>query len=675
MTRTDNRRQATGTWQRVLANVARCLLPVVCYLFSAPSFADEVKTASVGEYLGELERLRIIDRATGTREVLEGNLQRAEELLAAGDPRGAAVILYGIVESPRFTDFSDFPEYQNAEYDLGVALAASGAHASGMEYLERVLRRGSSGLYFAAAHRRAVDIAIETRRYAEILARLDGVKLNEPLPVEASGERAYLRARVAYDRKQFPAAEGELVKVSRRSRLYTAALYLRGVIRARKTDVSGAQDAFCEIAQTPDTDRYTFYVDDRYFTLKDLARLGLGRLAHEERRYDDAYYHYFQIPDDSERLAEALFEAAWSMYQKRELRTARDLVKELVADFPDSYLVPEAMLLAGYVELADCKFAEASRAFDDVVRVLGPVYDTAVAIQRSPARRGLVVTRALERERARKEDPASVSARKAPRSGEARVLALLRLDPEFVRLNEAAAGLRRDAGDATFVVSAWRKLAGRIGRAGAGGVAPVASASPEEEDARKAAELLEDVRRLRQELRREVAAVTDASRARRIAPAAAAARLGELDQADQKLADLESRSADAVEASDATLVARADPRLRAMVEADLQRAAELSEAATAFQDRMDAEAERLSNAALKKVITELRRVLDKAKLGKVDSVIGQKRLLEIEVEDLAQGRYPAELYERLVEEGQIGDDEEFWPPEEEVWKDEYEGFR
>jgi hypothetical protein len=90
---------------------------------------------------------------------------------------------------------------------------------------------------------------------------------------------------------------------------------------------------------------------------------------------------------------------------------------------------------------------------------------------------------------------------------------------------------------------------------------------------------------------------------------------------------------------------------------------------------MAVESQAMAAKALKKLVTDLRRVLDKGKLGKVDSVIGEKRLLEIEVEDLAQGRFPAELYERLVEEGQIGDDEEYWPREEEYWKDEYEGYR
>ncbi len=78
---------------------------------------------------------------------------------------------------------------------------------------------------------------------------------------------------------------------------------------------------------------------------------------------------------------------------------------------------------------------------------------------------------------------------------------------------------------------------------------------------------------------------------------------------------------------------------------------------------------------MERLYRDTRRVLDKANLGKIDAVIGQKRALDIEVSDLAAGRFPAELHGRLWEQGLIGDDEEFWPFEGEYWKDEYEGFR
>ena len=153
----------------------------------------------------------------------------------------------------------------------------------------------------------------------------------------------------------------------------------------------------CEIAQTPDDDKFTFVVDDRYFTIKDLARLGLGRIAHEASEYDDAYYHYFQIPDDSAYLPEALFEASWSMYQKRELATSRDLVKEFLKEFPSSPLWPEASLLAGYVELADCKFDDSQKWYDNLVAKLQPIVDTMAKVKKDPGLRKQLFEKAISR--------------------------------------------------------------------------------------------------------------------------------------------------------------------------------------------------------------------------------------------------------------------------------------
>ncbi|HEX5063969.1 MAG TPA: tetratricopeptide repeat protein, partial [Kofleriaceae bacterium] len=314
----------------------------------------EQKSDELAKYFQQLESMKLIDAESGTLETLKRELGIAEELLHSGAYQNAAVALYAIVKSPRYSAFTDFVEYQNAEYDLGVALSRSGSYGAAMDIIEQTLHRGPSAPYWGPAHRRAVDIAIETRDHAGILARIEAIKTTDPIPPSAAGERAYLRGRSAYETGKLADAEAELISISRKSRLYSSAVYLRGVIRARRGQYKEAAEAMCEIAATPDTDKITFVVDDRYFTVKDLARLGLGRIAHEQSEYDDAYYHYFQIPEDSTYLPDALFEAAWSMYQKRELATSRDLVKEFLKEFPSSPLWPEASLLAGYVELADC---------------------------------------------------------------------------------------------------------------------------------------------------------------------------------------------------------------------------------------------------------------------------------------------------------------------------------
>ena len=660
---------------------AASLLCAAALLHAAPAAGQEPPAgeqaspgagdAPIARYFDELERAGLIDVSTGTERSLEAELGRAEGLLRDGAPLEAAVALHAIVHSPRFRDFSGSIEYQNAEYYLGVALARAGAYGAALDALDRVLARGPDAPYFAPGHRRAVDIAIETRDYRGVLDRISRAGGKAP-PVEAAGERAYLRARVAYAAGELEAAERELESISRKSRLYSSALYLRGVIRTRRGELAGAAEAMCEIAGTPDQDRFTFVVDERYFTIKDLARLGLGRIAHEVGDYDDAYYHYFQIPDDSDRLPEALFEAAWSMYQKRELATARDLVGELLAAFPDSPLRPEAELLRGYVELADCEFDQAQRDYDRVIAELGPVVAEMERIRKNPAARSRLFDRALARWRAEREAPD----RRVPVRLDTpadRVLALLRLDPEFVRLHEAVSGVRRAAGEAPHVVQAWRQLAGRMTDTRVAKVA--AEKTFEQEEAAAAGELHQDVARLAEEVTRARAELRRGVRAGTIGREAAAEEEARLRRLAGEVAALTRRTAAASEAADRSLSGRPAAGLGGLVATDLAAARRLEAASTRLADELGRAADALARRALDDLYRRTRQVLDKAKLGKIDAVIGQKRRLEIEVQDLASGRFPAELHGGLWEAGLIGDDEEYWPFEGEFWADEYEGWR
>jgi tetratricopeptide (TPR) repeat protein len=629
------------------------------------------EASTIARYYQELESTGLIDVETGTKDLLSIELGKAEKLLREGAFVDSSVALYGIVESPRFTDFDDLVEYQNAEYLLGVALASAGAYDSALSYLLRAISRGPSSMYFAPAHRRAIDIGIETKDYEKVLGLLEGNRLNEPLPPGPVGERAYLRARIAYTTGEFDKAEGELVRISRKSRLYSSELYLRGVIRTRKGQFKDAADALCEIVDTPDDDVYTFVVDDRYFTIKDLARLGLGRIAHEAEEYEDAYYHYFQIPDDSERLPEALFEAGWSMYQRRELATARDLVKEFKEIFATSPLIPEARLLAGYIELADCRFDDAMKSYDKLVADLQPIVDEIDKIRKDPDRRAALFDRALVRWRAERSDPDKRLDVKATSKTD-RVLGLLRLDPRFVRLHDAVSGLRRAAGDAPHVVRSWRKLGRRMDNIQ---VKTIAEENFEEEEKRDALVLVEDIRRLRDDVGRSRQQLRRGVRDGTLPKDVAKDESKRLDGLTAEIDKLEEQAESAANDIDDGVGDKAPPGLKPMVKADLKRARDLKVASTKLMEELSTASDAIAQQSIEKLYQETRRVLDKAKLGKIDAVIGQKRRYDIEVQDLAAGRFPEELHGRLWEEGLIGDDEEFWPFQGEFWKDEYEGWR
>jgi tetratricopeptide (TPR) repeat protein len=234
-------------------------------LIASMAYADDTKPAAedqLSKYFTTLEQMKLIDVESGNLETLRRELGVGEQLLRDGAYTNAAVALYAIVKSPRYSAFTDFVEFQNAEYDLAVALSRAGAYGAALEMIDQVLRRGPAAPYWGPAHRRAVDIAIETRDHAGVLARLEAIKTptgdrgsQDPIPVSAAGERAYLRGRAFYDLGKLGDADAELMQISKKSRLYSSAVYLRGVIRARRGQFKESAEAMCEIAGTPASSR------------------------------------------------------------------------------------------------------------------------------------------------------------------------------------------------------------------------------------------------------------------------------------------------------------------------------------------------------------------------------------------------------------------------------------
>ena len=653
---------------------ALCIAPVRAN--AQPAAPAPASSSPLAAYYKALEGAGLLDVNTGDKSSLKRELAAAEALLQGGAPVEAAVALYAIVESPRYEPFHDFVEYQNAEYDLGVALAVMGAPNSAQDILVRVLARGTDATYWGPAHRRMIDLALETRDHARVLARLEATNpANAAIPPSAAGERAYLRARIAYHAGHFADADATFGTINPKSRLYASSLYLRGVIGARQGKYRQAAAALCQAASSADSSALAFVVDDRYYTVKDLARLGLARIAHEQGEYDDAYYHYFQIPTDSARLPEALFEAAWSMYQQRDLKSARDLVREFLHQFPTSPLVPEAKLLAGYVELADCKFDDAHGAYEKLVNELTPVVADLDTLRHDPNRRRELFARAMVswRQLGTAGRATWSTTPVASTDADAVVLSLLDLDPTYVRLHESVDGMTSTAGSAPGVVRTWEGLARQMRSTHVEAVSK--ERSPQAENLSDAESLTRDLDGLAEEAHRSRVELDRARRAGTIAADAAAEEDARLSNLEGRIQDAAARSVDLAGAASKNVAADAPPTLRPLIAEDVRAAASLAAAAGAMSRKLDQAADALAQAALERLYTNTRRVLDKARLGMIDSVIGQKRSLDIDVQDLAAGRFPAELRGRLWSKSMIGDDEEFWPVEDEYWADEYKGWR
>jgi len=595
------------------------MIALLVALFAQPAAATPAPPAGldpVGHFLADLEKAGVLDddKQPATLDRLRAELAGAEDDLVTGNPEVASVRLYKLVESPRYAQFSYAPDYATAELTLARALSRAGAYKSAERYLLRVLARGAAAPQFAPAYRALVDVALETKEEAAILAVLDHAQ-PPSLPRDAAAEHAYLAAKVAYESGDSGRAEGLFGQVDRQSRFYAAALYFRGLIQARRGHFASARANLCEIVEQADQDRFTFFIDGRYFAIKDLAYLALGRIAHEQGKFDDAYYFYFRVPTDSDRLPDALFEASWSMFQKGEYEAARAFLDEFDHDFHTTPLAPDVMLLHAMIDLKSCQFDRVKQTLTTFVATYAPIEARVSALLKDPGQRGALYRQLLSKQ--------SIASPHDP------IAALLKVDPRFYKFTGDILALDREAGTIPNEVAIWDELTARQ------------QGKPGEADATEAVRLVQDVEALR--------------------PLAAGDP--EMEERVGQLADETHRAARLKNVAGGPYAKQAAATLALGAEARKLRA------------RLVAATGLIANQALIELDRRLRDLLRQARLTQIDAIIGKKKKLEIEIEHLRDGRYPADLFATLQLEGLIGDDEEYWPFEGEYWSDEYENYK
>ncbi len=635
---------------------------------TSPPAESAPEVSSLARYYTALAERRLVAPEQGSQSQLADLVVRGQAEVLERRFDDAALTLFEAVESPRFTDFEGSDDFSHAEYLLGDALFQLGAERTAAHYLLRLLSGGPETPFFGPAYRKLVDVALAGAELPHVLEGLEALG-EAGLSEDSLNELRYLRARARYDADELEAADALFAEVGRRSRFYANAQYLRGVIATRGARLADAEGLFCSIATTPDTDRFSFYVDRRYFDVRDLTWLALGRVAHEGGRANDAFYYYFQVPADSRRVAEALFEGAWAMYEGHDAETAVDLLDQLEARFPASPFVDEAMLLRGYIHLDRCEFEEANRLFIRFAETFGPLREEAERILATESRRARIVEELLALEDQGEGAPPPEGGVIERPSARAMLLGLLRVDPTFFRLDAELRAL-----DAEAARSA--RLADQIGAIEVrleGGDAPEAAAPAVDGADDEAASARRELEAARTSLRMLVEQL-DAMRASGATPTQLEPLEADAHALEARLSTLESDLARAIASAGASEAASAgaDRSLEGALREDRR-------AARAFPGRVAAARSRLvgvmnaaSVRALEELVARLGTSLRRARIGRIDAVMGSKRRIEIQIESLSAGRFPPELLDPLRIQGLLRDDEEYWPFEGELWRDEFE---
>ena len=393
------------------------------------------------------------------KEDVAARVAECEVLLGAGRVDEAISRMVEVVEHPQFDLYADTDDGRAAVFRLGDALATAGIYESARGYLRRSIEAkgawDNGGTWARRAVRREVDIALESEEWANIGKDLQGVP--STAPEEVRGEIAYMNGRAQEAAGSPDAALQDYGTVTQSCRFWAQATYLSALIDVEKGNYKDGENLLCKVAD-PKRSATTMpvFADEKFFAVRDLARLGLGRIAHEQGRNDDARYYYYLVPRDSDRLAEALYEGATTRYEKKDYDGARELIDELAALQVHHRYEDEAWVLDAWIDLAQCRFADSDKKLITFLQRYEPVRDTARRI----ADNDVAMQRLLAAVHSG-SDAAGADLGGASPEVTRTIAALVRVDPAYDHIQRRRVVLEREASGSSTRSARWRICSAR----------------------------------------------------------------------------------------------------------------------------------------------------------------------------------------------------------------------
>jgi predicted transcriptional regulator len=604
---------------------------------------------SLADYHAALAQKRLDPSGALGTEQLGHIIEVAETHLSLGRRDEAIAVLSAVVESPRFAPLAELDAGRAAVFLLGDALGRAGAYALAKDYLVRLLRSTKQDGWQRRAVSRLVDLGLESgdpTAFAAVLAGLPSVG------APWAGDVAYLRG-VAEERVNEPArALAAYAQVPQDSRYWAQATYRAGLLEVDRGRLAAGEQLFCRIADPKQTPKVApLFGGNDFFEIRDLSRLALGRVAHEQYRFDDARYYYHLVPGDSDRLPEALYESATARYEAKDYAGAHALIAELEALRRHHAYEDEALILDAYVDLARCEFPRADARLAEFLRRYEPVL--------SALRRLRGDGRAL-RALLGAEEPALASELGGSREVTDMIRSSIRVDSDYGTVTRQIADLDRELGG---LAAARTEIADLSAALRGGGVVGRAAAPLADSQSDRLSRLDEQAAAVRRLLR-------DTAAGGRLPQNEIAAIRRELGAVEAEAAGLRERVTAAAPVAGAAGSGQSLPELLGR---DAALVGELEQALRAKRDVLATHQEALAGDALARLDLRLSRLVRRARAGRIETVLGRKRALELEVEALSQGFLPQGAVDSLDAARYLSDDEEYWPFDGEDWEDEYIG--
>lgn len=291
---------------------------------------------------------------------LMGQLPRANDLVNRGANMEAARI---------YLEFLDFgpdrgsSEWYDATFGLAKALVQEGVYSGATTPVLDILMEGADRRHFDETFRMLMVLTRNINFQPPLLEELTQFNISNK-SARFQEQFNYYMGKFFFDYSRMDLALEYLNKLPRTAQEYPESRYLAGVAQLdpEVNDIPGALRNFeaailaAEAAPGGNED------------VLQMGYLALARVFFEVGFYDVALFYYQQIPRESSRHADAVFESAWSYFMKNDFERALGAFHSLHSPFYDQRYYPELYILEATVYLNLCKFPKSHRSLAEFNR-------------------------------------------------------------------------------------------------------------------------------------------------------------------------------------------------------------------------------------------------------------------------------------------------------------------
>lgn len=348
-------------------------------LAPAPAPAEDGETQAERE-----ERERLEAERERIRQELEEEQRREEEAERQAQERERAanrvlpsadedVEAGNNMEAARqYLEFLDMePEHggehwYRATFGLAKALVQEGIFSGAANPLLEVLMIGPEGPEFQEAFGMLETMTREIGFQPPMLEDMTTFYLGDTSQSFQNRFNYYL-GKFFYDYNRMEQALTYLERVPEGAPQYPEARYLAGVamLADEVEDIPGALQNFERAIRAAEA---AGVEDPENQDILQLGYLALARVFFEVGFFDVALYYYQQIPSESARHADAMFESAWSYFMKNDFERALGAFHSLHSPYYAGRYYPELYILEATAYLNMCNYPRAERSVEQFRR-------------------------------------------------------------------------------------------------------------------------------------------------------------------------------------------------------------------------------------------------------------------------------------------------------------------